>query len=51
MTWAVFRYSGEIPCSNDRLVIKLSGVDKILTLSLSVVTGILNRPESFPLFN
>ena len=32
-------------------MIKLSGVDKVLTLSLRIVTGILNGPKAFPLFN
>ena len=32
-------------------MIKLHGVDKILTLSLRMVTGILNGPKAFPLFN
>ena len=51
VTWAVFRDSGKTPCSNDRLMIKLSRVDKILTLSLRMVTGILHGPKAFPLFN
>ena len=51
MTWAVFRDSGKTPCWNNRLMIKLSGVDKVLTLSLRIVTGILNGPKAFPLFN
>ena len=51
MTRAVFRDSGKTPCSNDWLMIKLSRVDKILTLSLRMVTGIINGPKAFPLFN
>ena len=51
MTWADFRDSEKTPCSNNQLMIKLSGVDKILTLSLKVVSGILNGPKAFPLFN
>ena len=51
MTWAVFRDSGKTTCSNDRLMINLSGVDKILTLSLRIVTGILSGPKAFLLFN
>ena len=50
VTWAVFRDSGKTPGSNDQLIIKLSGVDKILTLSLRMVTGVLNGPKAFPLF-
>ena len=51
MTCTVFKDSGKTPCTNDQLMIKLSGVDKILTLSLRMVTGILNGPKAFPLFN
>ena len=51
MTGAVFRDSGKTPCSNDRLMINLSGVDKILTLSLRMVSGMLNGSNAFPLFN
>ena len=51
MTWAVFRDSRKTPCSNDGFMLNLSGVDKILTLSLRMVTGILNGPKAFPLFN
>ena len=51
LTLAVFRDSGKTPCSNNWSMIKLSGVDKILTLSLRIVTGIINRPKAFPLFN
>ena len=43
--------SGKTPCSSDRLIVKLSGVDKILALSLRMVTGILNGRTAFPLFN
>ena len=50
MTWAVFRDSGKTPCSNYHLMIKLSRADKILTLSLRIVTGTLNRTKAFPLF-
>ena len=50
MTWAVFRDPGKTPCSNDWLMIKLSELDKILTLSLRMVTGVLNGPKAFPLF-
>ena len=51
VTWTIFRDSEKTPSSNDQLMIKLSGVDKILTLSLRIVTGIINRPKAFPLFN
>ena len=51
VTWAVFRNSETTPSSNDRLMIKLSGVDKILTLSLRMVTGMLNGPKPFHLFS
>ena len=51
MTWAVFRDSGNLPCSNHSLIIKLSGTDEILTLSLRIITGIPNGPKAFPLFN
>ena len=32
-------------------MIKLRGFEKVLTLSLKIVTGMLNWPEVFPLFN
>ena len=32
-------------------MIKLRGVDKVLTLSLRNLTGMLNGPKAFPLFN
>ena len=51
MIWAVFRDSGNLPSSNHSLTIKLSGADEILTLSLRIITGILNGPKAFPLFN
>ena len=51
MTWAVFKDSGKIPCSNDRLMIKLDGCDEILTLPLRILTGLLNRSNVFPIFN
>ena len=47
MTCTVFKDSGKTPCTNDQLMIKLSGVDKILTLSLRMVTGTLNGPHMY----
>ena len=49
LTWAVSRDLGKIPCSNDQFMKTLSRVDKILTLSLRIVTAILNGPEAFTL--
>ena len=51
VTWAVFKDSGKIPCLNDRLMIKLSDFDETLTLTLKIVTGILNRPKAFRIFD
>ena len=51
VTWTIFRDSEKTPSSNDQLMIKLSGVDKILTLSLRIVIGILDRPQAFCLLN
>ena len=51
MTWANFKDLGKVHFLNNQLMIKLSGFDKILTLSLSIVTGILNGPKAFRLFN
>ena len=32
-------------------MIKIKGFDKMLTLSLRMVTGIINGPKAFPLSN
>ena len=50
MTCTVSKDSGKTPCTNDQLMIKLSGVDKILTLSLRMVTGTLNGPHMYFIF-
>lgn len=51
MIWAFFKDSGKTRCPNYRLMIKLSGFDKMLTLFFKIVTGILNEPKAFRLCN
>ena len=49
VTGQFLKDSGKIPCRNNRLMVKLKGFDKTLTLPFVIVTGIPTGPKTFPL--